>query len=383
MSTNLQPSQINIPTGFIDLGIGDPDFSLLPLALLRRSAKKRLAQTDSHFLQYGLEQGDPALRHPLAGFLSHSYGFPVQPENLFITSGISGGLDLICSLYTHTGDTIFVEEPSYFLALQIFRDHYLKIEPIPTDSDGLVIEALEKKLAEVIPAFIYIIPTYQNPTGQTLSPARREKLIALSRERRLLVLADEVYHLLSYRGDPPRPLSSDPEARDVLSLGSFSKILAPGLRLGWIQAHTDHIRRLASSGLLESGGGMNPFTSAIVGEVVTNGALEKNLAHLKATYGARVEAMAQHLKSHLPELAYDIPQGGYFFWVRFPGGVDAEALLRLAEPYQVSFRPGPRFSSRGGMRDYARLSFSFYEPAETEEGLIRLRSCLENLRGVA
>jgi len=375
------PSQVSIPPGFIDLGLGDPGFSLLPLDLIRQAASERLAQDDPYFLQYGLEQGDPHLRRALAGCLSRGYGFPVGAESLFITAGVSSGLDLFCSLYTSPGDTIFVEEPTYHLALRIFRDHRLRIVPLPTDADGLVIEALEEKLGEASPVFLYLIPSFQNPTGRTLSQERRIRLAALSREHDFLILADEVYHFLSFHADPPAAMAAHMDKGNVLSLGSFSKILAPGLRLGWIQAGADHIRDLVGCGLLDSGGGMNPFTSAVVRGIVETGLLEQNIARLKATYQARMTSMHQDLQRYLPELEYASPEGGYFFWVRFPGGLDTEQLGERVEAFQLRIRPGVRFSSQGGQRDYARLSYVFYEPEEVREGLIRLRRCLDSLDG--
>lgn len=378
MASSLSTSQVSIPPGFIDLGLGDPQFSLLPLDLIRQAAGERLARDDPYFLQYGLEQGDPHLRGALAVFLSRGYGFPVGAESLFITAGVSSALDLICSLYTRPGDLIFVEEPTYHLALRIFTDHHLQIVPLRTDPDGLVIEELQEKLAEVSPVFLYLIPTFQNPTGRTLSQERRARLAALSREYDFLILADEVYHFLSFRAEPPLALASYTAIGNILSLGSFSKVLAPGLRLGWVQAGADRIQRLATCGLLDSGGGMNPFASAIVRGIVESGQLEKNIARLKTTYRNRMNAMQANLQRYLPELDYTIPEGGYFFWVRFPGGLDTEQLGERAEAFKLRIRPGVRFSSQGGLREYARLSYVFYEPEDIREGLIRLRHCLDS-----
>ena len=177
--TASQITQFYVPSGFIDLGLGDPQFSLLPLDLIRRAAAERLGQHDPEFLQYGAKQGDGTLRRSLASFLSRAYGFPTDPDSLFITSGASMGLHLICSLFTQPGDTIFVEEPTYFFALRIFADHGLRLIPIHTDKNGLVIESLEEQLCNSRPKFLYIIPTFQNPTGQTLSRERREQLVSL------------------------------------------------------------------------------------------------------------------------------------------------------------------------------------------------------------
>ena len=375
----MQISQFYVPPGFIDLGLGDPQFSLLPLDLMRRAAEERLGQNDPEFLQYGAKQGDGTFRQSLARFLSRGYGFPAGPDSLFITSGASMGLHLICTLFTHPGDTIFVEEPTYFFALRIFADHDLRLIPIRTDENGLLIESLEEKLTESRPKFLYIIPTFQNPTGHTLPPERRKRLVSLSRQHDFLVVADEVYHFLSYSGQPPKPIAAEPEAGNVISLGSFSKILAPGLRLGWMQANAEIIQRCVNSGLLDSGGGMNPFTSAIVCRVLETGGLEQNIAKLIATYRTRIAVMDAALRHNLPGIEYTLPQGGYFFWIHLPNGINAGELQRQAEAFKVGFRPGALFSCQGGMQDYIRLSYVFYEPDELEQGVLRLKQSLDKM----
>jgi len=370
-------TQMHIDPQVIDLGAGQPQFSLLPLHRLQRAAEMRFRQGDPSFLQYGAEQGDGYLRLELAKFLTRGYDFPVTPENLFITNGASQGLDLICTLFTQPGDTIFVEEPSYFLALRIFADHHLRSVPIPIDEGGLSVEGLEKELARTRPVFLYTIPTFQNPSGYTLSAERRARLAALSQEYHFLIVADEVYHFLNYTAQPPMALAGFMAQGNVLSLGSFSKILAPGLRLGWIQAEEARAKAFAGCGLVDSGGGLNPFTAAIVRGLLETNELRANIDELRAVYGSRVTAMDRALRESLPGAFYRVPQGGYFFWVRLPGGRDARALLEQAERYKVSFRPGVRFSSCGGLHDYARLCFAYYAADQLIEGVERLKHALE------
>ncbi len=376
MMNYIPTSQIHIPEGMIDLGVGDPDFALLPLDMLHRAAEACFAKADPAFLQYGAEQGDGYFRMALAGFLSRGYGFSVDPGTLFVTNGISNALDLICAHFTRPGDTIFVEEPTYFLALRIFADHDLRIVPVQTDENGLVIEALKEKLAEVHPKFLYTVPTFQNPGGYTLSQDRRDKLAQLSQEHDFMIAADEVYHFLNYSDRQVKSFAAYADLETVISLGSFSKILAPALRLGWLQAHPEAIKRLVTSGLLDSGGGLNPFTSAIVRELLEAGDLEKNIARLIAAYRSRLAAMETALRRELPQAEFVTPEGGFFFWVRLPG-VDAEQTQQKALEYQVGFRPGVRFSSHTGMGDFIRLCFTFYDEENIDEGIRRLRKCLE------
>ena len=378
MTTPLPIVQTQIPSGMIDLGLGNPPLSLLPLEMIRLAAQEQLSQSDTSFLQYGTEQGDGYFRVALGEFLSKGYGFPVEPERLFVTTGISNGLDLLCSLFTKTGDRIFVEEPSYFLALKIFADHQLQVVSVETDQDGIIIEALEERLAQYKPRFLYTIPTYQNPTGHTLKQERRARIVELSQQFDFLVLADEVYQLLSYEGNPPKSFGMYADAENVISLGSFSKILAPGLRMGWIQAHPNRMSHLSGSGLLDSGGGLNPFTAALLRGVIESGNLEKNINSLIDVYRSRVQVMDESLRENLPEAKYALPQGGYFFWLRMPDDVDGTELRKKAQAFKVDLRQGSLFSSRNELQNYIRLCFVFHEADEIKEGIRRISECLKN-----
>jgi DNA-binding transcriptional MocR family regulator len=367
-------AQLNLPPGLIDLGVGQPSPSLLPLKLLRKAAASRLDGNDASFLAYGAEQGNGFFRDALAGFLSEHYRFPVAADQLFVTAGASAGLDLLCTLFARPGDTIFVEEPSYFLALRIFTDHHLKIISLPMDADGLMVDALEEKLIRHKPVLLYTIPTFHNPSSVTLGADRRERLVELSRKHNFFIIADEVYHLLNYApGAPPPPLASLVDSDTVFSLGSFSKILAPGLRLGWIQTGPRLLKRLIGCGLLDSGGGLNPFTSALVCSAIEMGLQQTQLATLVSTYTERKAALSNALKKYLPDAVRFIESaGGFFIWLAFPEGVDTQQMLAAARRKDVGYLPGVKFSSSGGLKNCARLSFSYFDVPELEEGARRL-----------
>lgn len=378
MTTPLPIVQTQIPPDVIDLGLGNPPLSLLPLEMIRDAAQSTLSQNDNSFLQYGTEQGDGHLRVALANFLSDGYGFPVEPPSLLITTGISNGLDFLCSLFTKAGDTIFVEEPTYFLALRIFADHHLNVVSIETDENGVIPASLEEKLAGFRPKFFYLIPTFQNPTGHTLSKERRERIVQLAKEHDFLIAADEVYQLLNYSEQPPKPFGAyiDTDAENSISLASFSKILAPGLRLGWMQAHAKVIKRFANSGLMDSGGGLNPFTSAILRGVIESGGLGENIGRLKSIYRDQIQVMDEALRRHLPEAKYAIPHGGYFFWLQFPDQVDVGELRKKASAFKVDFRQGALFSSNGRLKNYMRLCYVYYDVEKIEDGIKRISACL-------
>lgn len=350
MSAPWATAQTRLSEGVINLGVGHPALGTLPLRELERAAAHRFAQGSAEFLQYGAEWGDGALRLALAGLLSREYGVEVPAEELFISGGVSQAIDLACAVLTEPGDTVIVEDPTYFLALGIFRDHRLNVVPAPLDENGLDLEELERLIRRWRPRLLYTVPTHQNPSGVTLSEERRARVAELAQEHRFYVLADEVYHLLTF-GDPAPPtFSAWAYTGRVMSLGSFSKILAPGVRLGWIHARPDLLERLAANGAVTSAGGFSPLGSGVVRSMI----------------GLRPLGVG-----------FRRPQGGYFIWAGLPPGVDSAELLGRALDCGVRFQPGHLFSPGGqGHSDRLRLCFAYYEEAELCEGVRRLGQAL-------
>jgi 2-aminoadipate transaminase len=384
MTTTLPALFISIPAGIIDLGWGHLSARLHPLDAMQQAAMHAFAHTQTTMLQYGAQQGFGPLLESLAAFLSQSaaYALYVDPATLFLTYGASQALDLACTLLTRAGDTVFVEEPTYYLVERVFNDHHLQVVGVPTDADGLCTEALAAMLANPAlprPTLFYTIPAYQNPTGSVLPAARRQALVALAQRYSFTVVADEVYHLLHYGPPPPPPLAIfDTSSHGcVVSLGSFSKILSPGLRLGWIQAHHALIKRFIESGMVASGGGLNHFAATLAHAALELGLVEQNIATLRATYGARVSAFCMALRAHLPlDVRFAIPGGGYFVWLTCGEDVDTEALLPYAHQAGVSYRPGQAFSAARVFPHALRLSFALYEVDELMQAAKRLARAL-------
>ncbi len=366
----MQIAQLSVADGVIDLSIGQPGADVLPLELLQQATHHALSNADRNVLQYGADAGDDYFRNSLANFLTTHYGEDIKPESLLTTNGISQALGMICTLFTKPGDTIIVEEPTYFLAFNIFADYDLKIVAVPIDGDGLCVDELEPLLKKHQPKFIYTIPTFQNPSGVTLSLARRERLLELAEKYNCLIVADEVYHLLSYSTPPPKPLGCF-ESDHVLSLGSFSKILAPGWRLGWVQTSPALLAKLTNYGVIASGGGLNPFTATVVRSVLDLGLQANYLTHLERIYAERSSTLVAALREHLPELQIADVQGGYFVWLRLPG-VDTTKLLEQAKLHKLGFQPGVKFSGQGKLSDYLRLSFAYHPSEQLRQGSKRL-----------
>jgi DNA-binding transcriptional MocR family regulator len=358
--------------GTINFSVGQPSADLLPLALLRGACERFFASAQPLELNYGERQGDARFRAALAAFLGNA-----NSESLMLTAGISQALDFVCGRLTQPGDTVFVEEPSYPYSFQIFRDHGLKIVGIPLDGQGMDMEQCERKLAEHRPKLLYTIPAYNNPTGQTLSQERRQRLVAQSRKHGFIIAADEVYQLLHHGAPPPASFGTMAGHGNVLSLGSFSKILAPGLRLGWIQTNAELMGILTASGVLVSGGNFNHFTSHVVRQLIEDRQLLSHVTHLRSNYAARAEAMDAALRTHLEGIAtWQKPQGGYFFWLELPAHINAGALQDAAREAGTGFLPGTACSTAGGLKNYLRLSFAHYTEPDIHDGIARLRKAL-------
>ena len=377
MST-IQFQQVVVAEGVIDLGVGQPNNAILPVDYVRRAAEMQFNDSPE-FLQYGAEWGDGYHRLALGEFLTESYGVPVDPEQLFSTNGNSQALDMLSTVLAQPGDVVIVEEPTYFLAFQMFRDHGLEIRGVPIDDEGLVVEALVAEVASIRQsrrrvAFVYTIPAFQNPTGVTMSAQRRRELVTAAAAEDVLVVADEVYHLLRFAPGPmPPAMSAYVDDGPVMSIGTFSKILAPGMRLGWIHGSVATLTALADSGLILSGGGLNPVTSTLATAMIRMGWQQEYLEWLRATFARRSATMVAALREHMPPwVEYDVPEGGYFVWLRLPPNVDGAALRALGKQHGVDVRHGAQFSPTGALGNHLRLSYAFYDDDDIAEGVARL-----------
>lgn len=373
-------TQVQSVPGVVDLGVGQPQDAILPVDLIARAMRATSATAQRLGLPYGPERGAGFARVALADFLTEQYGIAMVAEQLLISNGNSQAIDLCCAALTTPGDVVFVEEPTYFLALRIFADHGLRVVGIAVDDEGLRIDALEAQLAKYSPRMVYVIPTGQNPTGSSMPTERRRQLVELARKHEFLVLADDAYQLLHYRDPVPEPLAAHVDSDVVVSLGTFSKILAPGLRLGWIQSSETLLDVLAARGQLVSGGGLNPFTSALITSVLEDGGMVAYLEDLRRTLFGRLQVMDETLQAHIPsDVTYRRPDAGYFFWLRLPELIDTTAFLPVARAAGVGFQPGPVFSTNEQHTNCLRLSFAFYDEPALRTAVASLGQCLARL----
>lgn len=363
------------PPGTINFGVGQPSADLLPVDLVAAASAEFFAEAQPFDLNYGVPRGDQRFLDALAAFLTSNYQSTASAENLFVTGGNSQAMSLVATVFAKPGDTVFVEEPSYFLAFNIFRDHGLNIVGIPMDDDGPSISALQEALASHDPAFFYTIPSFHNPTGICASAERRQSIVELAGKHELLIVADEPYQLLYYFDMPPPAYGTMIESADIISLGSFSKILAPGMRLGWIQASDPLLQRILRIGLIHSGGSINHISSHIARCAMTNGSLDTHVDALRGAYRGRVEAMHGALTEHFSDIAeWTQPQGGYFTWLRLlDDSIDTRPLKDKALAAETGFSAGSLFSGTSELRNYLRLSFAHYSEDDIREGIARLR----------
>jgi DNA-binding transcriptional MocR family regulator len=368
----------------IELGIGQPDPKLLPRAEMCQATGDLLRSASGWApLAYGANAGPENLLQELARRIASCEREP-DPTELIVTGGNSHALDELCTLLAQPGDAALVEATTYNFALQILRDHRLRVVPIAMDGNGLIPEAVTDAIRTlrgegVRPAFLYTVPTFHNPTGISLALPRRHQLLTIAGENDLWVVEDDVYRDLFYSGSAPPSLWELDDARSVVRLGTFSKTLAPGLRVGWMTGPSQVITRLTEGGLRNSGGGISHFSAMAVGRFMAASQFESHLETLRVTYRSRRDALAAALEELLPGAEYDLPSGGYFVWLKPPGLVDTQELLPAAERAGVSFVPGHNFCSDGGGRNHMRLSFSMYSAEELRDGIGALSAALTSV----
>ncbi len=372
--TSARPTlQIDLTPGTIDLAWGHPATELLPVAAMQRASTAALQRFGADALTYGHPAGPGPLLDWLSQRIGQREGRTPGLHEIMITGGNSLGLDQLLTLCTAPGDIVLVESPTYHLAVRIMHDHPLTLIPVPVDGEGLQVDALAETLVELRrqgkrARLLYTVPTFHNPTGLSLSAARRQTLIALAEREGLLIVEDDVYRELAYDGPPPPSLWSQAPSGVVARLGSFSKSLAPGVRLGWMTAGPAIIQRLTDGGLLDSGGGINHFTALIVTLLCESGDYDAGVAQFCNVYRARRDALMGSLAQVLPQgCSWYTPGGGFFAWVILPEEMKSRELLPNVEAAGVSFIPGTKFHLDHQGENTLRLAFSYYPPAMLAE----------------
>ena len=359
---------------------GLPAPEVFPVARFQEACQRVLATQPTTALQYGPTEGYRPLREFIVAQMAR-YGIVATVDNVLITSGSQQALDLIAKLLINRGDRILVESPTYLGALQAFDLMGAEYVTVPVDDDGLQTCNMEQALRSG-PKFMYILPNFQNPGGVTLSRKRRDELVELSDRYGIPIIEDDPYGQLRYEGEHISPLvvldrtnllrDNGYKLGNVIYLSTFSKVLAPGLRVAWIVAPPDVIAKLVqikqSTDLHTS-----TFTQMVVYEAARDGFIDEHVKLIRATYKVRRDAMLSALNDFFPpEVSWTHPHGGLFLWVTMPPGVDSSRLLELALRQNVAFVPGEPFYPNGDTGSHMRLNFSNAAPEQIREGIRRL-----------
>jgi 2-aminoadipate transaminase len=367
--------------GVISFAGGLPAPELFDAAGLRASFAASLADdVAGRTLQYSTTEGDPALRAAIAARHT-ARGLPTDPDEILVTSGSQQALTLIAAVLLEPGDAVLVEEPSYLAALQCFQMAGARLIPVPCDDDGLDPGALEELVRRERPKLLYTVPNFHNPTGRTLSLGRREALAAAAARLGLWIVEDDPYGELRYRGEALAAVASLPGAEDrTIVLSTLSKVLVPGLRIGWLRTPAALRRALV---VAKQAADLHTSTidQAAAAHWLAGHDLDAHIAGLLAAYGPRRDALVDGVSAVLPEGSrWTRPDGGMFVWVRLPDGWDADALLREALARDVAFVPGWPFFPGLPDRATLRLSFTTHTTTEIAEGLQRLNGAVQAVR---
>ncbi|HNB50609.1 MAG TPA: PLP-dependent aminotransferase family protein [Anaerolineales bacterium] len=368
-------------------GLPAPD--VFPVAEFQEACNQVLTNAGSQALQYGPTEGYLPLREMIARHTSR-YGMQITPNNVLLTSGSQQALDLLGKIFINPGDRILVESPTYLGALQAWNAYGAEYVPVPIDEFGMIPEALEEAL-RVGPKFIYALPNFQNPSGVTLSLERRHRLLQLAEEHGVPIIEDDPYGQLRYEGEHKPALvvldgqlhaSQDGQYRgNIIYLSTFSKILAPGIRLAWVIAPSQVIDKLVQA---KQGADLHTstFNQMVAYEVSRGGFLDQHIRTIREVYGARRDVMLQALDQYCPpQVLWTRPEGGLFLWATFPDWMDATDVFNEALKRKVAFVPGESFFPHGEIKNCARLNFSNATPEEIRTGIARLGDVLYELLG--
>ena len=359
--------------GMISFAGGNPSPAALPDEEVDRIAHQVLKDNGKAILQYGATEGYPPLLESLKAYVENQLGCDI-PAVLPVT-GSTQAMDLLCKALIDPGDAILVEDPSFLGNLQCMKLYQAKLVPVESDEHGLMLDKLEEAMATQHPKMLYVIPTFQNPTGKTLAADRREPIARLAAKYGVVVAEDDPYRDLRYAGEGARSIKSFDKDGWVVFLGSFSKIISPGLRVGYM-AGDSRILRKCTMGKQSSDVHTANLNQAIVDQFLRQNLLPGHIAKICQSYKQQLDAMLEELASFPEGTRYTHPEGGLFVWVELPSGMDAKAMLEQAVQRHVAYVPGTHFFAYGGHENTLRLNFSNSTIAQIHEGMAILRDVI-------
>jgi 2-aminoadipate transaminase len=372
--------ELSLDPTLVSLAGGNPYLQSLPLEKLGAMASELIATQGMTALQYGSGQGTEELRMQICEVMAEEGITGVDPDNIVVTTGSQAAQDVACKVFCNPGDTVLCEDPTYVGALNTFEAYQVRAEPVATDEHGLIPSALRQRIDELRSEgarikFLYTIPNFNNPSGITLAAERRAEIAEICIAENILILEDNPYGMLRYSGEPIKPLRAD-HPDHVIYMGSFSKILAPGLRIGWAVVPTHLFRRfyLAAEAVT-----LCPatFNQMLVSKYLSEHDWRGQIQTYRELYAGRCAAMLEALDEYMPEgVGYTRPEGGFFIWVTLPEGIDTYGLLPKGIEAGVVFIPGAAFSPHDAPSHRLRLAFSAVPEDKIREGVKRLAPVL-------
>jgi 2-aminoadipate transaminase len=362
--------KISSQPGVISFAGGLPAPELFPLADLKRLSGEAIDKYGADAFQYSLSMGIPQLRTLLAKRATER-GTPSNLDNILVTAGAQQGIELIARAFIDPGDYVLVENPTYVGALQAFNYYQAKYVTVEMDDEGMLVEQVEERLKKYRPKLIYTVSNFQNPTGITMSQARRRALVDAAIKYNVPIVDDNPYGEIRFSGERVPTLKSY-GGDEVIALRSFSKVVSPGLRLGWINGPKQimvQFEKVKQCTDLHT----SSFSQYLIYEFVNQGLLEPQIERIKADYLSKRNCMTQAMEQHFPdEVTWTKPDGGLFLWVQLPEHVSASALLPKAIEQKVAYVYGSPFFANGGGDNCLRLNFSNATLEQIVEGIKRL-----------
>tara|TARA_B100000686_G_scaffold48616_1_gene52001 strand:- start:3904 stop:5073 length:1170 start_codon:yes stop_codon:yes gene_type:complete len=341
-----------------------------------------LEKYKTEVLQYGPLMGIEDLRDEISKYLNED-GIQCTKENILITYGAKHALELACRVFIEEGDKIIVTSPSYMTAIQIMRNHGVNFLSIKQDNEGLKTDELESELerlklnGERLPKMLFDVPDFHNPTGITMSSDRRKRLVQLAEKWNFIILEDDPYRRLRFEGTAIPPIKYYDQNDFVVGLGTFSKILAPGLRVGWAIGSKEIVTRMA---MQKADGGSNPFSQRIVLEFLKNKKIHKHIDSLSKEMKVHRDVMIESFNNYLPDISIKKPNGGYFLWGELPAIIKAERLVELAIKEGVEISTGRICFANRGPENFIRLAYSFVSEEIIKEGVMRLAKAYNKIK---
>jgi 2-aminoadipate transaminase len=356
----------------------------LPADEVTRACEEVLSTNHGLALQYTPRKGIEDVRETIAEYMTAEFDISADTENIMVTTGAKQGIDLICKLFLDPGDTVAVTTPTYATGISIFETHEAEFLEIPMDEDGMIVDRLAAEIDALreqgkdLPKFIYDVPEFHNPTGITMSRERREQLIDLAEDHEIMILEDDPYRRLRVEGEPVPAIKSLTDSDLVTFLGTYSKLVCPGIRVGWMVADETIVNRLPK---FKEDGGTSGLNQLVISQLHEKGYLQEREEEFRRFLHSQRDKVVDSIREHLPSAnIHHVPEGGFYLWLELPDGVDSTKLTHYAKESGVLFMPAEAYYPTDGPQNYLRLALAYEDVDEIESGIKRIADALERYR---